>query len=165
MNKVSYGVVVLVSIFLLAACGETKVQMQKGQPVPAFTLEKLEGGSIRLPEQLAGKIVTVRFWADWCPFCKSEMTAMEPVYQKYHEQGLEVLAINVRQDKKTAEAFLADMDISYDILMDTEGEVARDYGVAGLPTTFFLDREGNLRTRILGESTPEVFESIVKDLL
>ena len=54
---------------------------------------------------------------------------------------------------------------TYDVLLDEEGNVARDHGVAGLPTTFIFDRNGKLYTRILGESTPEVFEKIIKELL
>ena len=156
---------ILIGFSLLLGCSESTNQLQKGKPTPGFSLQKLEGGEVKLPDELKGKVISVRFWADWCPFCKSEMNAIEPVYKKYNKEGLEILAINVRQDKATAEAFLADMNISYDVLLDQEGEVARNYGVAGLPTTFFLDRSGNLYTRILGESTPEVFESIVKELM
>ena len=93
------------------------------------------------------------------------MRAIEPVYQAYGERGLAILAINVRQDRKTAAKFIRKLDISYDVLLDSDGAVARKYGVIGLPTTFMIDRDGNLYNRILGESTPEVFENIVKELL
>ena len=76
-----------------------------------------------------------------------------------------ILAINVRQDRDTAQKFISKLNISYDTLLDVEGEVARLYGVMGLPTTFFVERDGRLRSRILGESTPEVFEQIIKEML
>jgi peroxiredoxin len=120
---------------------------------------------VALPADLQGQIVVIRFWADWCPFCESEMRSIEPVYRAYKEQGLRLLAINVRQDAKTAAAFVEPLGISYEVLLDEDGDVARAYGVSGLPTTFFLDRQGRLATRILGESTPEVFEQVVKGLL
>jgi peroxiredoxin len=93
------------------------------------------------------------------------MKAIEPVYQEYREQGLVILAINVRQSEAAAAAFIDKLNISYDVLLDPQGETARDYGVVGLPTTFVLDRQGRLHTRILGESPPQVFTGIIGQLL
>lgn len=155
----------LVGLLLSLGCSEEASKLVNGQPAPAFTLEHLESGSLRFPEDLGGKVVAIRFWADWCPFCESEMQAMEPVYQSYREQGLVILAINVRQDRKTAADFIRKLNTSYDVLLDIDGVVARKYGVMGLPTTFMIDRSGNLYNRILGESTPEVFEKVLKELL
>lgn len=107
----------------------------------------------------------VRFWADWCPFCESEMKQIEPVYQANKEKGLEILAVNVRQTQPTAKAFMDKLNVSYPGLLDEDGEVARQYGVLGLPTTFVVDRKGILQTRIIGESTAEVLESVVQELL
>ena len=165
MNILKTGLVLFLSVWLFACGSDETPQFSKGQTTPVFTLKKLEGGTNSFPADFKGKIVTVRFWADWCPFCKTEMKEIEPIYKKYQGKGLVILAVNVRQDKKTAAAFLKDMNISYDVLLDEEGNVARDYGVAGLTTTFIFDRNGKLYTRILGESTPEVFEKIVKELL
>ena len=149
----------------LPACNSEKVTLAKGQPTPAFHLPQLDGGSVRFPEAFSGNVVVVRFWADWCPFCESEMKAIEPVYRKYRKQGLVILALNVRQDRETAEAFIEKLDVSYNVLLDREGETARAYGVIGLPTTFILDREGRLHTRIIGESTAELFERILAELM
>jgi peroxiredoxin len=93
------------------------------------------------------------------------MTALEPVYRRLQGQGFRILAVNVRQDAETAGAFVRRLGISYETLLDTTGEVARAYGVQGLPTTFFVDGEGTLRGRILGESSPEVTERMVGELL
>lgn len=150
---------------LLNGCGDAKPALPKGEPTPPFALSTLKNRTITLPADLRGQVVAIRFWADWCPFCKGEMRLLEPVYLAYRDQGLRLLAINVRQDRETALAFVAPLGISYDVLLDEDGAVARAYGVSGLPTTFFLDREGRLITRILGESTPEVFEQVIKGLL
>ncbi len=150
---------------LLDGCGDAPPTLVKGEPSPAFTLDALTGAPVAFPADLAGQVVAVRFWADWCPFCEGEMRTLEPVYQAYRDQGLRLLAINVRQDRETAAAFIAPLGISYEVLLDTDGAVARAYGVSGLPTTFFLDRQGRLAARILGESTPEVFERVIKGLL
>lgn len=155
----------LLASLLLAGCGGEPPQIAPGETPPPFTLPALEGHAVALPADVQGHVVVVRFWADWCPFCKSEMRSIEPVYQRYQDQGLRLLAVNVRQDAETAAAFVEPLGISYEVLLDGDGSVARAYGVSGLPTTFFLDRQGRLATRILGESTPQVFEQIVKDLL
>lgn len=161
----------LLSLTMVAAvvaangCGESAPQLQTGQPAPAFTLVDLQSKAVAFPAHAAGQVVAVRFWADWCPFCESEMTQLEPVYRKYRDQGLRLLAVNVRQDAETARRFVAKLGISYETLLDLDGRVARSYGVLGLPTTFFIGRDGTLKGKVIGESTPEVFERIVADLL
>jgi cytochrome c biogenesis protein CcmG, thiol:disulfide interchange protein DsbE len=164
-TRLGLAALVLLGGFLLSGCGGETVQLTQGVPPPPFELPALGGGPVALPGDLQGQVVVVRFWADWCPFCEGEMRSIEPVYRRYKDQGLRLLAINVRQDAKTAAAFVAPLRISYEVLLDGDGSVARAYGVSGLPTTFFLDRQGRLATRILGESTPEVFEQVVKGLL
>lgn len=149
----------------LAGCSDEATQLLNGQPAPEFQLQRLEGDDSIFPADYQDKVIALRFWADWCPFCESEMIALEPVYQKYRDQGLVILAVNVRQDKDTAKQFIDKLNISYTVLLDTEGEVARAYGVMGLPTTFIIDGEGVLQKRVIGESTPEVFEHIVAELI
>jgi peroxiredoxin len=139
--------------------------LAKGQPAPAFHLSQMDQGSLNFPDDLKNKVVAIRFWADWCPFCKTEMHDIEPVYQKYKDQGLVILAINVRQNQETVQAFIQKLNISYHVLLDESGKVARAYGVSGLPITFFMGRDGTLQTRILGESTPQTFETIIQGLL
>ena len=150
---------------LLSACGEEPKAPINGEAPPAFTLQRLEGGNISFPADLSGKVVAIRFWADWCPFCESEMRQLEPVYTRYQDKGLVILAINVRQEHPTVEAFVGKLNISYDTLLDLEGEVARSYAVMGLPTTYFVDRDGKLKSKIIGESTPEAFEQIIQGML
>ncbi len=150
---------------LLAGCSDDTVQLQNGAPAPAFELPDLDGNRVRFPADLTGRVTAIRFWADWCPFCEQEMKELEPVYRKYRPRGLAILAVNVRQDRDTAARFVAKLGISYPTLLDQEGEVARRYGVMGLPTTYFVDGNGVLRAKVLGESTPDVFEKIVLELL
>ena len=154
-----------VTTTLLMGCGADTVHLSDGQKAPEFRLSYLDQGDAHFPDDYAGKIVIVRFWADWCPFCETEMTAIEPLYRQYRQQGVVVLALNVRQDRETAAAFIDRLGISYDVLLDQEGETARAYGVIGLPTTFFITREGHIHTKIIGESTPRVFETVLTEML
>lgn len=155
----------LVLALSLTACAPEAPRLSTGDPAPGFDLRHLDGRTVSFPTALDGQVVAIRFWADWCPFCEGEMRSIEPVFRAYRDQGLAVLAVNVRQDHATAFRFVESLGISYDVLLDEDGSVARNYGVSALPTTFFVNRNGKLVTRILGESTPSVFERIVGDML
>lgn len=152
-------------VLVLTGCEGGQKQVATGEPAPAFALTQLGGSAVRFPDDCRGQVIAIRFWADWCPYCRDEMTGIEPIYRKYRDKGFRVLAINVRQSADVAEAFVRKLNISYEVLLDSEGEVARSYGVAGLPTTFFIGRDGTVKTRILGEATTDVFERVVADLL
>jgi peroxiredoxin len=156
---------VVASTALLAGCNGDRGKIRNGDPAPVFELPLLQGGTVAFPGDLEGQVVVLRFWADWCPFCASEMKDIEPLYRKHRERGLKILAINVRQDSATAGEFVARIGISYGIPLDRDGAVARSYGVAALPTTFIVDRAGRVATRILGESTPDLLEHILQGLL
>ena len=150
---------------LLVGCDSGLPAINNGAAAPAFTLERLDGVSVRFPEQYQGQVVALRFWADWCPYCHGEMQALEPVYRQYRERGLAILAINVMQPTETVQKFVQDLGISYETLLDRQGEVMRGYQVMGLPVTYLIDRQGIVRARIIGESTPEVFIQAISGLL
>ncbi|HRH80158.1 MAG TPA: TlpA disulfide reductase family protein [Thiobacillaceae bacterium] len=157
---------ILLLSFVLAGCGDApQVVLKNGDPAPAFRAETLAGSHLDVPAALQGKVLAIRFWADWCPYCEVEMRDLEPVYRRLKDQGLEVLAVNVAQDRATAAAFVAPLGIGYPVLLDPDGETARRYGVKALPITWFVDRQGRLAGKILGEATPAVFEAQARALL
>lgn len=155
----------LLIVLAVVGCDKPAPKLQGGDPARPFAAERLDGSRVRLPEDLAGKVVVVRFWADWCAFCKQEMQDVEAVYRARRDQGLVVLAVNVGQSRDTAAAFTGKLGVTYDVLLDPDSAVARLYGVTGLPTTFFIDRKGVVRAKILGESDKAVFARMVEDLL
>ena len=159
------AVAALLCGLLLTACGEPARRLQAGDPAPHFKVATLDGRVLDFPADLAGKVVAVRFWADWCRFCKDEMNDIEPVYQQYQDQGMEVVAINVGQSRKVAQRFVDNLNTSYTIGLDEDSVAARSYGVIGLPTTFFIDRDGKVQSKILGESEVETFTRATRDLL
>jgi peroxiredoxin len=153
-------------VVFLAACGEeAALSPANGGPAPAFEATTLEGKVARVPADHAGKVVALRFWADWCPYCRKEMTGLQPVYARLRGQGLEILAVNVAQDRETEARFVAPLGIGYPVLLDPEGAVARRYGVKALPVTWLVDRRGVVRGKIVGEAAPEVFSARVSELL
>ncbi len=153
----------LLWLALLVGCESPAPQLNA--PAAAFTLNLLNGGPVRFPDQYRGQVVAVHFWAAWCPYCLSEMAALEPIYRQRRDQGLRLLAINIMEDPDAVRAFVQKLGLSFEVLLDPEGEVMRRYGVMGLPATFMVDRQGIIRRRIMGESTPEIFEAAIKDLL
>ena len=155
----------LLSLAIFPGCEQAAGPLEKGLPPPAFSLPTLTGSTAHFPVDYHGQTVAIRFWADWCPFCESEMRELEPVYEKYRERGLRIIAVNVRQEQARVKRFTERLGISYQTLLDRDGQVARDYGVSALPMTFFVDRQGLLRGRILGEATPEVFERLLLEMM
>ncbi|MBI5029745.1 MAG: TlpA family protein disulfide reductase [Chloroflexi bacterium] len=108
---------------------------------PNFSLSTLDGQAITLGE-LRGKVVLVNFWATWCIPCREELRDFEEVYTKRHTQGFVILAINEGEDYNTVAQFAQEFRLSYPISIDRDGRVAKRYRVRGLPTSFFIDREG-----------------------
>jgi len=156
---------VLAFLGLLAACDAPRPPIPFGDLAPTFRTQRLDGSTLDFPKDYRGSVVALRFWADWCPYCKDEMRAIEPVYQRERESGLVVVALNVGQSREVAERFARTLGISYEVALDPEAEVARRYGVNGLPLTYFVDRQGRVRNKILGEADVDVFMGLAKPLL
>lgn len=156
----------LVAVLLLAGCGDDAGSAPKlGEPMAPFALRSMTGESWQLPQAAAGKVVVVRFWATWCAFCKDEMKAIEPIWQARRDQGLLVLAVNAGQKGDDIAKFVGDLGISYPVLLDPGSKISRLYGVTGLPMTFFVDRQGVVRGRILGETDEATFRRKLEELL
>ena len=140
---------------------------REGFSAPDFTLDLLGGGQQTLSD-LRGKAVMVNLWASWCPPCRAEMPAIEKVYQAFQAQGLVVLGVNTTfQDSESdVAAFVEEFGLTFPILLDREGGVSRRYQMRGLPSTFFIDRQGIIRTVVIGGPMSEaVIQSKVEDLL
>ena len=110
-------------------------------PTPDFTLLTPEGKKLSLKD-FKGKTVFLNFWATWCVPCREEMPAMEQLYQEYKDKNFVVLAINVKDRKQEAVAFLKELKLTYPVALDPEAEVASLYGAWGLPTTYLIGPKG-----------------------
>ncbi len=125
-----------------------------GKEAPAFTLESFDGGPVSLSD-FKGQPVIINFWASWCVPCRQEAPALEAVWQALRDDGLVVVGINQpRSDPEDqARAFLAEFGVTYPNVFDTLGFTGIDYGVSGIPVTFFVDREGIVERRFVGTLT------------
>lgn len=150
----------LTAFFLLSACGSDTpaVKLNIGDPAPAFSTHAVDGKAVEFPAAYAGKPLVIRFWADWCKYCAGEMKGIEQVYQRHKDKGLQIAALNAGQDKAAIDAFIAKVGFTYPALLDESSDIARRYGVVGLPTTYFIDAQGVVRGKIVGEADEATFE-------
>ena len=137
----------------------------KTTPAPDFTLEKLDGGSLKLSD-LRGKAVLLNFWATWCGPCKIETPWLVEMQNQYGSQGLQVVGVAMDDSGKDEIAkFAKDMGVNYPVLLGKEA-VGDEYGgVPGLPESFFIGRDGKIVDRIIGlKGRADIEDSIKKAL-
>jgi peroxiredoxin len=120
-----------------------------GNPAPEFTLKDLDGETVSLSD-FKGNPVMVNFWNTDCPPCRSEMPHLQAVYDENSNSGLVLLTINIGQSAATIEDFLSENHLSLPVLLDSDGAVAQRYSMPGIPTTFFIDKDGILRVKVIG---------------
>jgi len=109
---------------------------------PDFTLPDLEGRPVRLRE-FRGKLVLLNFWATWCPPCRLEMPSMERLYQTFKQTAFAMVAVSIdRQGVQVVKPFMEELQLTFPALLDSKTEVARQYGLRGLPTAYLIDRNG-----------------------
>ena len=138
--------------------------MQAPKPAPALKLKDIEGKSHDLAK-LKGKVVLINFWATWCPPCRREMPSMERLSQRFKGQPFVVLAVDVGEDADTIETFTSQLDTSltFPILLDTRSQTMRAWRVAGLPTTFLVDKQGRIVASAIGGREfdhPEIVKAV-----
>ena len=117
------------------------------ETAPDFTVETFEGETLRLSD-LRGQVVVLNFWASWCPPCRWEMPFFETISQEYKERDVVFLGIAMSDTMKDAGDFADAAGVTYPLALDATNEIARDYEVLGLPTTFLIDKDGAIRRRL-----------------
>jgi len=125
--------------------------VKKVIPASNFELQDMDEEKVKLSDY-RGKVVLLNFWATWCPPCIREMPSMERLHQQVDAEDFKVIAVNQMEDVDQVFAFTGQLEIdpTFAILFDSTSEVSRDYAVRGLPTTYLIDKEGNIRYRAVG---------------
>jgi len=138
---------------LLLACGgpdsEVRTGINQGNQAPNFRLKALDGQEVSL-EDYRGSVVLLNFWATWCAPCIEEVPALEAAYRARHEDGFVVLGVNFQESPQEIEPFVEAMDVSYPILLDTNGQVMKTFRAVGLPVSLLIDEEGVIQVRHTG---------------
>jgi peroxiredoxin len=132
---------------------------------PNFVLKTQEGKTLEL-KKLEGKVVVLNFWATWCPPCRAEIPGMLEVYDRYKSKGLEIIGVSLDRGGWTrVTPFVQKMRITYPVVIG-DGELVELYGgIEAIPTTFIIDRKGNVAQKHIGYLSKEVFEEQIQGLL
>ena len=141
---------VLTSGLVMAGCSPSSAQsVEVGNQAPDFQLQSLDGQTVSL-SNLQGKPVLINFWATWCSPCRSEMPYIQEIYEEWSDKRLVVLAINIGESSSTVAAFMQSNNLSFIVLLDTKQDVAQRYNITGIPTTFFIDKDGIIQDKVIG---------------
>ena len=140
------SVILLLCIPVTASFGQylSNVPVKpKAIPAPDFTLNDLQQKTFKLSDQL-GKPVVIFFGTTWCPSCRAEIPAYKAIYEKYAGRGLEVVYIDINEPAEKVERFTKSKSLPYLVLLDSDGSVASDYNLVGVPTLVLIDKKGNI---------------------
>ena len=137
-------------------------------PAPDFTLLDQYGNSHTLSDYI-GKTVFLNFWATWCPPCRAEMPEIQEIYEEYGENNSDVIILGIASPEVGQEgsaediaAFLSENNYTYPVVMDTDGIMSYYYGISAYPTTFMIDKDGNVYGYVPGQITKDIMQSIIE---
>lgn len=169
MKKVLF---ILMIAVVLAGCGKKEAApAAKESPfgvaeLPSFVLNDLSGSAQNL-QDYKGKVLIIDFWATWCAPCRKEIPDFIALQDEYREKGLEVIGISLDDSLRDLTDFVKTNQINYTILYrDQERKIVDVFGgIKGIPTTFIIDREGNVVNKFVGLREKEVFRDAIEPLL
>ena len=139
--------------------------VKPGDTFPDLAAFKLEG---KVPDNTKGKVVLVDFWASWCEPCKQSFPVMQELHTRYADRGLVIIAVNVDENRPDMEAFLKKNAATFVVLRDAKQKLVEKTGIATMPSSFLLDREGKVRfthTGFRGAETKKKYEEEIESLL
>jgi thiol-disulfide isomerase/thioredoxin len=175
MRKKIIYIVIFISFLSTSVFGDTLQDeirqaglqpLKKGTRLIDFQLESLDGRTVKL-SSFSGKVVFLNFWATWCPPCRSEMPSMQKLYTHLKDKGLEVVAVDLQENKPAVQDFFKKYGLSFTALLDKTGQVGYTYGARSIPTTYIIDRQGFVIAGTIGGKdwyTPQIisfFESLL----
>lgn len=143
---------------LLMGVGLAKADPVPPIPAPTWTLQDLEGKAVS-SDQFKGKVVVVDFWATWCPPCREEIPGYIKLQEKYGKDGLVIIGVSLdRKGPAHVKQFAEKQGINYTLVMGDNDTVAAFGGFNAIPTTFIIDRQGNIRDRKTGAAETAEYE-------
>ena len=135
-----------------------------GKPAPAFALQTLSGDSLRLGD-LSGEVVLLNFWASWCLACRAEHQVLLEAQQQYRKRGLRIIGVVYQDTRDNAKAWLSARGGDWPNVLDVGSHTAIQYGLFGVPETFFIGRDGRILYKQIGPLDQGVVDRWVPRLL
>ena len=153
---------------------EDEAEQQKTR-APLADLELTDQfGNTHTLSDYKGKVIFLNFWATWCGPCRNEMPDIQKLYDEYSAQGedaevviLGIAGPGIGQEESAEEIadFMTENGYTYPVLMDTSGEMVTKYGISAFPTTFMIDKDGNVYGYVPGQMTEDIMRSIIDQTL
>ena len=140
------------------------VGLTVGNLAPDFSYVGLDGTTHSLSE-LRGQGVILNFWATWCEPCRAEMPLLDSVYQEFGSEGLVVLGVDVGEDVERVQQFVDELGVGFPVALDPQQAVSRQYRVFGMPTTFFIDRNGVINYQLVGQVNRNQLNERIAEIL
>lgn len=161
-----YALVLLASSLLLVqGCSEdSAVQKNAMEMAPDFEMALFDGGNFKLSDN-KGKVIVINFFASWCVSCGEETPVIEKIAREYPPQTVMFLGIAVDDTEKKAKAFMQKTGLTIPAGLDKTGKIKEDYGLYGMPTTFFIDKDGKISYSHAGIVTKELLKNEIDKLL
>lgn len=138
-----------------------------GKPAPDFSLSTIDGKKMSL-SQFYGQPILINFWASWCIPCRDEMPELVRAYEAHKAEGFVILGVNLTYSDSIsdAQAFMKEFNVSFPILLDTDGAVVqRLYQISGIPTSIFMKRDGSVARIQIGLMTDQQIDRYVEEIL
>ncbi|WEK55652.1 MAG: redoxin domain-containing protein [Candidatus Cohnella colombiensis] len=129
--------------------------LKKGDKPPSFRLADLNNEAHDW-SQYEGKPVIINFWGTFCPPCRDEMPALQAQYEKWKSEGLELVGINLSEDRLMVKRFINLVGVDFPILLDNDRKTEKRYGLKNYPTTLFVGRDGKIQDVVIGGPLSEL---------
>jgi peroxiredoxin len=144
-------IVMITSLLSGYACSQKEGGNTPGEMAVDFQLLDIYGNQVALSD-LKGQPVMLNFWATWCSPCKFEMPFFQEIYEdeKWLQEGLVILAVDYQENVNDVQLFIIYYGYSFTVLLDTSGEIGNMYNIRGLPTTFFIGKDGIIKDIQIG---------------
>lgn len=140
-----------------------EVQLLDQNKVGQQNVDDYRAGKVSL-DSYKGKPLVLNFWAPWCPPCKEEAPALQAVYEKYKGRGVEFLMVSINDTDKNVADFMRNNRLSFPVGLDKKAELTSRYSVTGIPTTFFIDRNGDIKRAFTGAMTETQMEEFIREI-
>lgn len=170
-TRKSTGGIILTFALVLALLGLLGWGLNKAQkgpvedgPAPDFSLTGFDGRTVSLSE-LRGQVVIINFWASWCNPCREEAAYLEQTWRKYKDQGVVFIGVDYVDTEKPALAYIKEFDITYINGPDMGTRIAQAYNIQGVPETYFVAKNGELRGVHIGPMKAPQLDQKIDELL